>query len=330
MKVAILGAGTFGTTLAQVAIDNKTNEKVWLWSYSQEEAEALSKTRVNRHLKDSVIDENIIITSDIDVVNQADVILFVVPSFALRQTAQLVNSVLTDSKIVVVATKGLEAETMKSGHDIIKEEITKLQANVILSGPTHAEELAMRMFTTIVSTSTDKEARDLVSQMFTTDYLRVYKNDDVRGVEILGAAKNVLAIAAGFCDGSVVFGDNAKAALLTRGLRELLLLGQLEGCKTETFYGLTGLGDLMVTANSKYSRNRRFGELLGSGLTKEEAQIKIDMVVEGLYSVQAIHKMKVKSNLDLPIIEMIYQVLFEDVAVEDIVKFIENRSPKDE
>lgn len=328
MTITVLGAGSFGCAIASVLSDNK--HTVNLWDYSPESAEKLRTTRENPYIKNAMIDESINITSDLDIINSSEIIVIVVPSFALRETAKKINSILTSEKIIVVCTKGIEAETMDSGHAIIEQEVSKLKANVILSGPTHAEEIAFRKYTTIVSTSTNTDARELVQQVFSNNYLRVYTNDDVMGVEILGAAKNVLAIAAGFCDSNPNLGDNAKAALLTRGLRELKIIGDQENCNPETFYGLTGLGDLIVTATSPFSRNRRFGELLGTGLSKEEAQKEIGMVVEGLYSVKAIHELMILHNLDLPIINAIYMGIYEGTPIEEILGFLLDRGLKSE
>lgn len=328
MKVAVLGAGSFGCAIASLLIDN--DNQVLLWSYSKNQVNQLIQTRKNPHLPEVLLDERIQITNDIKQIDYCQLVVVVVPSYALRDVAKEIDQVLTVKRIVVICTKGLEVKTNKSPHQIINEEITKLKASVILSGPTHAEEVALKKLSTIVSTSINKEAREIVQQVFNCNYLRVYTNNDINGVEILGAAKNVLAIAAGFCDSHPFLGDNAKAALLTRGLRELRTIGDFEDCSRETFYGLTGLGDLIVTATSKYSRNRRFGELLGLGLTKKQAFNEIDMVVEGFYSVEAIHRLKNKNDLDLPIIEAIYQVLYHQANVNEILEALVKRPVKSE
>ncbi len=328
MKAVVLGAGSFGCAIAETLVSNK--HEVVLWDHIEAQAQKLRETRMNPYVSDAKISESVEITSDLNVINDCDMIVFVVPSFALRSVASQINEIVEGDKTYVVCTKGLEADTMKSGIEIVAEEIDSFEAVVILSGPTHAEELALRKYTTIVATSENKQARELVQQAFSCDFLRVYTNDDVKGVEILGAAKNVLAIAAGVCDSHPSLGDNAKAALLTRGLRELLILGQSEGCKTETFYGLTGLGDLMVTANSIHSRNRGFGELIGRGMSLKEASDEIKMVVEGVYSVKAIHQLKDKNDLDLPIIEAIYRVLYENEKIEDQLSTLLDRELKSE
>ena len=328
MKVCVLGGGSFGGTIAKVLSEN--NVDVTLWSHLESDAQILRNTLVVPHVSDAKLSEKIDFTSDLSVANDADMIVVVVPSFALRETAEKLNEVLDNDKLFVICTKGLEASTMKSGYEIFKDIVNHVQNIVILSGPTHAEELAVRKYTTIVSTSTSKEARELVQETFANDYLRVYTNDDILGVEILGAAKNILAIAAGFCDSHPMLGDNAKAAILTRGLRELKIIGEYENCKPETFYGLTGLGDLIVTAMSKHSRNRKFGELIGTGLTTIQAQETIGMVVEGLYSVKAINQLKVKNNLDLPIIDAIYQVLYNEADIQVVIVGLLKRENKSE
>jgi glycerol-3-phosphate dehydrogenase (NAD(P)+) len=328
MKCVVLGAGSFGGTIAKVL--NENHHDVTLWSYKESDSENLRNTLEVPHVQGAVLSSDIVFTSDISVVNEADMVVVVVPSFALRETAEKLNNVLTSDKLFVICTKGLEANTMKSGYEIFTDMVDHIDQITILSGPTHAEELAKRRFTAIVSTSNDKNAREVVQDAFSNEYLRVYTNDDTMGVEILGAAKNVLAIAAGFCDSHPRLGDNAKAAILTRGLRELKIIGDYENCKPETFYGLTGLGDLMVTAMSKYSRNRRFGDLVGSGLTVDQALEEIGMVVEGLYSVKAIHQLKVKNDLDLPVIEAIYQILYNNANYEDIISGLLSREKKSE
>ncbi len=330
MNITVLGAGSFGCSIATIANDN--GHKVNLWGHLQSEIDSLKKNLRNPFIPEAQMAENINYTSDLTVINNSEIIVFVVPSFAIREVAKNIKKMLEPGKkpIFVICTKGLEAKTMKSGHIIIEEEIGHEYDIVTLSGPTHAEEVALRMFTTIVSTSESEIARNTVQEAFNNQYLRVYTNPDVRGVEIIGAAKNVLAIAAGFCDGNEKLGDNAKAALLTRGLRELKIIGDLENCQPETFYGLTGMGDLIVTAMSRHSRNRGFGELLGQGMTKEEAAEKIGMVVEGVFSVEAIHQLKEKHNLDLPIIDAIYQLLYEGGTFEEVFDTLANREIKSE
>lgn len=328
MKNVILGAGSFGCALAEVLASN--NEEVILWAHQESEVTQLQETYENPFIKGAKISKKIEFTSNLEIVNEADFIIYVVPSFALRDVSQKINKILKTNKNFVICTKGIESNTMKSGYEIVQEEIEKVNNISILSGPTHAEELAFKKYTTMVSTSTNLEYAKQVQTLFNNNYLRVYTNTDINGVEILGAAKNVLAIAAGTCDSHPLLGDNAKAALLTRGLRELKILGEHYNCKAETFYGLTGLGDLIVTATSQFSRNRRFGELVGSGLTIEEAKKEINMVVEGLYSVQAIYQMNKEQNLELPLIESIYNVIYNNYDINEVIENIFKREVKSE
>lgn len=328
MKVAVLGAGSFGCSIAQVLSSNK--HQVLLWDFNSENAAKLDELRTNPFIPDAKINSDIIVTSDLELVTDYDMIVYVVPSFALRQTGQKIKDLGADDKIQVICTKGIEAETMKTGLNILEQDLQFRGDIVILSGPTHAEELALQKFTTIVSTCSNIETAKLVQETFNCDYLRVYTQTDVTGVEILGGAKNVLAIAAGICDSHPELGDNAKAALLTRGLREMTIIGKFEGAEESTFYGLTGMGDLIVTATSQHSRNRKFGELIGHGMTKEQAIEEVKMTVEGVYSVKALYQLAEKHNLDLPIVKTIYKVLEEDMPINQAIDLMSDRSLKAE
>lgn len=328
MKTAVLGAGSFGCAIAQVLSSNKND--VLLWDFNEENAIKLANLRENPFIKGAVLNEDILITSNLELINDYEMIVYVVPSFALRSTAEKVKQFKCDNKIQVICTKGIEAETMKTGLEILKDDLNFAGEVVILSGPTHAEELALGKLTTIVSTCANEKLAQLVQTVFSCNYLRVYTQTDVTGVEILGGAKNVLAMAAGVCDSYPNLGDNAKAAILTRGLRELAIIGRFEGANDSTFYGLTGMGDLIVTATSQHSRNRKFGELIGKGLTKEQALTEIKMTVEGIYSVKALHQLAIKHNLDLPLINAIYEVLEEGKSIDYMLDVLKERSLKEE
>lgn len=327
MKIAVLGAGSFGCALANVL--NENNDVI-VWTNTKESCEKLTKTYENPYIKGAKIHKDISFSTDISVVNNVDYIFFVVPSFALREVSKKINEVAKNKINAVICTKGMERGTLKSSYQVVKEEIKNLKNIAILSGPTHAEEIAFNKYTTIVATSKDIEYAKEIQNTVTTNRFRVYTNTDVIGVEILGAAKNVLAIAAGLCDSHPSLGDNAKAALLTRGLGELKEIGLSQGCCKETFYGLTGLGDLIVTATSKHSRNRKYGELLGQGLNHEEIKKEIGMVVEGIYSVESIYQLSQKSDKEFPIIEAIYNGVFSKLSVDDILEQIFQRNVKKE
>ncbi len=326
MKVLVVGAGSFGCVIANVVANNGYN--TFLWSYDQKDL--LESTYENPFIKGAKLNKDITIQDTFENINEMDLVVMVVPSFAIRQTSKTLNEIITKPLDFLICTKGLEAGTMKSGKTIIEDEINLINHIGILSGPTHAEELAFEKYTAIVSTSEDLDFAKKVQDIFSAPYLRVYTNTDETGVELLGAAKNVLAIAAGICDSHPKLGDNAKAALITRGLRELNIIGQTQGCKTETFYGLTGLGDLLVTAFSKHSRNRKYGELIGQGLSKEEAQKKVGMVVEGVYSVEALQKLNETTGQNLPIIKSIFEVICEDKPVDEIVNRMFERERRSE
>lgn len=328
MKIAVLGAGSFGLTIANILSDNKHD--VIVWTYSEDEKTMLEKTKINPYIDNVEILDNIEITCEMQEICEVEMVVYVVPSFALRETAKQVVKYIRSDIVNVICTKGIEADTMKTGYEILVDDLAVRNPIVILSGPTHAEELAFRKFTTIVSTSNDRTAREVVQKTFSNEYLRVYTQSDISGVEIMGGAKNVLAIAAGICDSHPNLGDNAKAALITRGLAELVLLGEAEGADRNTFYGLTGLGDLIVTATSKHSRNRKFGELLGSGLSKEQALENMNMIVEGLYSIEGVYELSKKNNLHLPIISGVYQVLYEDEDIDVALKNMFKRELKNE
>ncbi len=325
MKIAILGAGSFGSSIAQIMLDN--NHEVSMWAYNQAAIDTFfdpQNTYIQQQLK-----QNVTISTDIKIVKDHDVVVFVVPSFALRESAKQVAPYFTNNMIGVLCSKGIERDSFKTGLEVLNEEIPNLRG-VILSGPTHAEEISKRMFSAIVATSNNLEDAKLVQQIFNNQYFRVYTNNDVKGVELAGAVKNILAIAAGYCDGSSQFGDNTKALILTRGLRELKILTELSGGSVNTVYGLTGVGDLMVTAFSKYSRNRYFGELIAQGNSVNDAIKKVGMVAEGYYSLLAVHQIIEKYQLDLPVINLIYDVVYHQKDVNSLYKQATLRSLKSE
>lgn len=325
MQVSVLGGGSFGSSLAQVLYDN--HHDVNIWAHNDESLKVFL-SEDNRYI-DQDIKDQINATTNIDCISQSQLVVIVVPSFALRQTAQLMKQHLNEDSIIVLCTKGLERDSLKTGQVVLQEELGNINF-CILSGPTHAEEVAKRMLTAIVATSEDEDIAKTVQTVFNNKTFRVYTNTDIKGVELAGAVKNILAIAAGFCDASPVFGDNTKSLLLTRGLRELKVLTEFAGGSPQTVYGLTGVGDLMVTAFSKYSRNRQFGELVGKGMSVKEAQEEIGMVVEGYYSMLAVHQLISKYDLDLPVIELIYHAVYHEVDINKLYDIVSMRSLKSE
>ena len=285
-KIGVLGAGTWGMALARMLCVN--GHEVTVWSAIEQEVDQFSATRQHPNLPGMIIPEQIVFTKDIaNVCTGMDILLFAVPSVFVRATAKKAAPYVTDGQIIVDVAKGIEADTLKTMTQIIADEIKNPAVKLVaLSGPTHAEEVAKDLPTTIVSACKDMDAAQQVQEVFSNSCMRVYTNDDVLGVELCGAMKNVIALASGIAVG-LGCGDNTKAALITRGMAEIARLGATMGCKEQTFGGLAGIGDLIVTATSMHSRNNRCGMLLGQGLSPEEATKKVGMVVEGLNALPA-------------------------------------------
>ncbi len=328
MKVSFIGAGSWGTALSIVVADN--NHDVKIWDINPEHIKAMQDTRRNdKYLGGVVIPDNIEPTSDIEYcLKDADVLIIAVASQAYRSVMEHNGKYIDEKTVIVNVAKGIENGTLLRISEVIHE-FKPNNPFVVLSGPSHAEEVSRRMPTTLVSASKSKETAELIQDLFSTDYLRVYTNPDVVGVELGGALKNIIALAAGITDG-MGFGDNAKAALMTRGIREITRLGKMLGAKVDTFTGLAGVGDLIVTCTSMHSRNRRCGIMIGEGLTREEAETKVGMVVEGIYATKAAYNLAKKLDVDMPIINELYAVLYEGGDAKLAVKNLMLRSRKHE
>ncbi len=325
MKITVLGAGGWGLALALTLDTNKHN--VTVWSPFEDEVNALLKNRSNEKLLPGItIPDSIKITTDLSVCADDEITVIATPSFAVRQTAEKLKSVKNHGILVNVA-KGFENSTLMRLSEVLENEFPELDI-VVLSGPSHAEEVAREIPTMLTAAGKNAEACKVVQETFSNDYLRVYTSTDVIGVEMGGALKNVIAVAAGVCDG-MGLGDNSKAALITRGLVEMSRLGEKFGAKAVTFSGLTGMGDLIVTCTSKHSRNHRFGELVGKGVTVEEALSTVG-TVEGYFACEAAYSLAQKYNVNTPIIELCHKLLFENYPVEDIVKTLMLRPFKEE
>jgi len=330
MKIAVLGAGNWGTTAALLLHGN--GHRVSLWEYDEALARDMIRHRENRlYLKGRTIPEEITVTWRIgEAVRDADVVVFVVPSSAMRRTARKVreSSELGGNAILVSLSKGLEHGTLKTMTDVIVEE-TGRRTVVAMSGPCIAAEVAHGLPTTIVSASTEPAAAKAVQDIFMTPRFRVYTSDDPLGVQLGGAVKNIIAIAAGMNDG-LGFGSNSKSALLTRGMVEMKRFGETLGARPETFNGLSGIGDLMTTCFSPHSRNRRVGEEIGKGRALDEILDEMVMVAEGVPTTKTVYEYSRGHDIDMPITEKVYGVLFERKSPEDAVSELMRRERKAE
>lgn len=328
-SIGILGAGAWGTTLA-ILLYNK-GYKINLFEYFPDYAEILNKKRENiKFLPGISIPDEIFITSNMeDIISGVSIIILAVPSFAMRNILNKLNSLEITKKLIVSVTKGIEEDTCLRMSQIIREILKDKVEIVVLSGPSHAEEVSKNIPTAVVVASNNDEKSKFVQDMFTTSFLRVYTSDDIAGVEYGGSLKNIIAIAAGVIDG-VGFGDNTKSALLTRGLAEITRLGVAMGAKKETFYGLSGLGDLVVTCISKFSRNRFVGEEIGKGKTLEEILSKMEMIAEGVKTTKSVYKLSIEKKVEMPITKEVYEVLFNKKKPKDAVLSLMGRLQKEE
>lgn len=330
MKISVLGAGSWGTTLACLLADN--GHQIYLWEINKQAAEKLDKERIIPFIGGATIPENVTISSDLNVINETEAVLFVVPSHFLRSTVNSIKSLNIDlgKKLVISATKGIENETLLRVSQIIEEFYPDTKDKIVaLSGPSHAEEVSKKIPTVVTAASKDEKLAVKVRDLFINDYFRVYTQNDIIGVELGASLKNVFAIAGGIIDG-LNFGDNTKAAIVSRGLKELVRLGVALGGKDQTFYGLSGIGDLMVTCFSKHSRNRNLGEMLAKGKTLEQAEKELKMVAEGVNTCISAYNLGKKLNIELPIINQIYEVLFKNKDAKQAVYDLMTRTPKAE
>ena len=328
-KIGVLGAGTWGMALARMLCNS--GHEVTVWSAIEKEIDEFSVTRRHPNLPGMEIPEGIVFTKEIAQVCQGkEILLFAVPSPFVRSTAQKAAAFVTDGQIIVDVAKGIEADTLYTMTRIIGEEIKNPEVKLVaLSGPTHAEEVAKDMPTTIVSACEDREAGRKVQEVFSNTCMRVYTNEDVLGVELCGAMKNIMALGAGIAVGYGC-GDNAKAALITRGMAEITRLGIAMGCDTQTFYGLAGIGDLIVTATSIHSRNNRCGMLLGQGVPTQEAIRQVGMVVEGINALPAAMRLKTMYKVEMPIVEAVNGVVSGEKTPAEAVHDLMTRLQKHE
>jgi len=320
-RVAVLGAGSWGTSLAIVLAEN--GHDTLLWSHRKEQANEINIQHTNaKYLPSTVLPKNLKATADIaEAVEHAEVIVMAVPTKGIRETCEKMLQTLNKKVLFVHVSKGIEPDTLMRISEIMHEEIPAkfIEDVVVLSGPSHAEEVVQHHPTTVASACENVASAERIQDLFMNQYFRVYTNEDVVGVEIGGALKNVIALAAGAVDG-LGFGDNAKAALITRGLAEISRLGVKIGANPLTFAGLAGMGDLIVTCTSVHSRNWRAGNMLGKGLSLDEILDQMGMVVEGVRTTQAAHQLAEKYNVSMPISEALYSVLFEGKDPHKVVE----------
>ncbi|MBH0157473.1 NAD(P)H-dependent glycerol-3-phosphate dehydrogenase [Fictibacillus sp. 5RED26] len=326
-NVAVLGAGSWGTALAIVLADNGHN--VSLWGRREDQVSEINNKHMNeKYLPGVELPENIQATTQLnECVKDADTIVLVTPTKAMREVLGQLKNELISPVTIVHASKGIEPGTYKRISEIIEEELpeTVLDSVVVLSGPSHAEEVSLRQPTTVTVSSVNMESAEKVQDLFINQNFRVYTNPDVVGVELGGALKNIIALGAGLSDG-LGYGDNAKAALITRGLAEIARLGTHMGANPLTFSGLTGIGDLIVTCTSVHSRNWRAGNMLGKGMKLEDVLENMGMVVEGVRTTQAAYELSKREEVEMPITQVLYDVLFNGKGAKQAVDDLMQRS----
>lgn len=329
-RVAVLGAGSWGTALSIVLADN--GHDVRLWSHRESQAEEINRTKRNEKYLDTEIPENITAYADLkEAVTDTEAICLVVPAKAIRETAGKLRGLLPAGVTLIHATKGIEPVTLKRISEMIAEELPEYRADdiVVLSGPSHAEEVALRHPTTVTVASKNIAKSEHAQNLFNSNTFRVYTSQDVLGIELGGALKNIIALGAGISDG-LGFGDNAKAALITRGLAEITRLGTALGANPISFLGLSGVGDLIVTCTSVHSRNWRAGNLLGKGYPLDEVTEEMGMVIEGVRTVKAAYQIAKEQKVEMPITTGIYEIIFNDVKPEYVVNQLMRRDKREE
>lgn len=327
LNVCILGSGGWGTAIALLLAGN--NHNVTLWSFTEAECDEISSCRENKRCLPGVkIPESITLTADINCCKDKDIIVIATPSHGVRNVAKMISGIVPKGQIILNISKGIEDITYLTLSQVLAEELPLCRIGV-MSGPSHAEEVSRGIPTTNVVASLHPEVTQIVQDNFMTPSFRIYTNDDIIGVELGGSIKNVIALCCGVLDG-LGCGDNTKAALMTRGLVEMKRLGVAMGAKAETFAGLSGVGDLIVTCTSMHSRNRRAGILIGQGKSVAEAQETVNMVVEGVQSCKAAKGLADKLNVDMPIVFEAYDVLFGGKSPQDAIANLMGRTKKHE
>ena len=327
MKAVVLGSGGWGTALSLVLCDN--GHESWLWSHNPAKAAEMTESRENPLLKGVRLPDSLHITGDLACLEGADMVVCASPSFAVRETGKKAAPYLRSDSILVTVSKGIERDTNLRMSQVLQEETHHICKVVALSGPSHAEEVGIRMPTGCVSACPDRKAALFVQDAFMNDYFRVYTSYDIIGVELAAALKNVIALSCGICTG-LGFQDNTKALLMTRAMAEITRLGEQLGGTRRTFGGLAGMGDLIVTCTSMHSRNNRAGILIGQGRTPQQAMEEVGAVVEGYYAAESIHQLAEREGVEMPICRCAYEVLYHGKQVRDVVTELMTRAKKDE
>ena len=308
--VTFLGCGSWGG-----ALGNLLSEKglvVTMWHRNIDVVNHLKNTKTHYLIPELIFPSDVEFTNDISsAIQSSEIIVLALPSQSIRDVITKNKSSFNKNHIIVNVSKGIEIDTLMTISEVINDALDGRHKSVVtLSGPSHAEEVINGHPTTLVAASNDIQSAEIIQNLFATEMLRTYLNRDIRGVELGGSMKNVIAIAAGICDG-IGYGDNSKAALMTRGMMEITRLGDAMGAKVETFRGLSGYGDLIVTCLSKHSRNRQLGQLIGEGKALEDITLDMSMIAEGIFTAKSVHQLQLKHNVEMPIHEAIYQVLFQ-------------------
>lgn len=325
-KIAIIGSGSWGVALATYLANNGNEVKIW--SFAEEERDLINNEKRCKFLPEIQLPNNIYCsTSFEEVIKDVDFILHVTPSAFTRNTFKQYKNYV-HNKPIIICSKGFEKETLKTLDEVIKEEMTEAKVGV-LSGPSHAEEVSKMIPTALVIASKDEQILKLIQDTFMSEKMRIYKSYDVKGVELGGALKNIIAFCAGVAT-EIGLGDNSYAALITRGLKEISRLGVQLGGKNDTFYGLTGLGDLIVTCLSEHSRNRKAGKLIGQGKSLEETKKEVGMVIESIDNIEVAYQLSKIHNIEMPIVETVYKVLYENLEPKEAVKNLMTRDKKEE
>lgn len=326
-KIAVLGSGSWGTAAAILL--RRNNHEVTLWSRDESKTKTLACALENtEYLPGVKLDSDIKFTSDISCVIDKDIIVLVTPSASIRQMCKSISPYISRGQIIVILSKGLEEHTHMTMSAIAIEECPEAQV-AVMSGPSHAEEASRGIPTLNVVASSSADVAKVVQDAFMSDVFRIYTSSDLLGVELGGAVKNVIALCAGIIDG-IGFGDNTKAALMTRGIKEIARLGEAMGAARDTFWGLSGIGDLIVTCTSMHSRNRRAGILIGKGMSLEQTLDEIHMVVEGINTTRATKELADKLGVEMPIVNAAYDVLYNGLSPKDAVTALMLRTKKDE